>query len=79
MNRYATYKTKAGRPIKAYVAECIGKTLNMGADGTIRGKNGTIGSYVTAEEAIAAAKKEKDSTCRVRVTDTRAEKVIYQA
>ena len=79
MSKYTTYQTKAGRPIKAYVAECIGKTLNMGADGTMRGKDGTIGSYATGEEAIAAAKKEKDSTCTARVTDTRAEKVIYQA
>ena len=76
---YPTYKTKNGNSIKAFVAECVGKSFDLGADGTISGKSGVIGSYATAEEAIAAAKREKTSTCTVRVTDTRADRIIYQA
>ena len=76
---YPTYKTRNGRTVKAYVAECVGNTFDLGADGTVNGKSGVIGNYTTAEQAIAAAKREKVSTCTVRVTDTRAERVIYQA
>ena len=77
---YPTYKTRNGSPVTAYVAEAIGKTFKVDG-GDFTGKTGVIGSYVTAEEAIAAAKREKSDTCDVQVTDTRADggpKVIFK-
>lgn len=71
---YPTYKTEKGNPVKAYVAEAIGKWFSIdGGENNYQGTNGTIGSYATAEEAIRAATKEKDETCTVRVLNTRAE------
>lgn len=68
---YPTYTTAKGTPVTAYYAECIGMSAVVD-DTPWTGKNGTIGAYVTAEEAIERAKAEKDSTCTVRVTNTRA-------
>jgi hypothetical protein len=79
-SNYPTYTTKKGTPVTAYVAEAIGKIFRVDG-GDVRGKEGVIGSYVTAEEAIEAAKREKTDSCTVRVTDTRAEggsKVIFE-
>ncbi len=71
--RHPTYKTKNGNDIRAYVANTIGKTFSVD-DGknNFRGTEGIVGSFVTAEEAIEAAKKAKDSTCSVEVVNTRA-------
>lgn len=77
---YPIYKTKNGTQVTAYVAEAIGKHFSVDG-GDFRGKDGVIGSYVTAEEAIAKAKREKSDTCTVKVTDARAEggpKVIFE-
>jgi len=71
---YPTYKTKNGTPVTAYVAEAIGKSFSVdGGQDNYRGKNGVIGSYATAEQAIAAARAAKNETCTVRVVNTRAE------
>lgn len=77
---YPIYKTQKGTPITAYVAEAIGKVFSIdGGEGNFRGRDGVIGSYVKADDAIKAAKSAKSETCTVRVTDTRANKVIFEA
>jgi hypothetical protein len=71
---YPIYRTPNGTMYRAYVAEAIGKNVNIdGGDNNWRGKHGVIGSYATAEEAIAAAAQEKNETCTVQVINTRAE------
>lgn len=71
---YPQYFTSNGTPIRAYIAEAIGLVFDYdGGEQNFRGKHGTIGEYATAEDAIAAARHEKNETCTVRVLDTRAD------
>lgn len=73
-SNYPTYTTSNGRPIRAYVATAIGRLYSVdGGYNNFQGKNGQIGEYATAEEAIRAATAEKTETCDVDVVNTRAE------
>lgn len=70
---YPSHATANGNPIRAYVVNTIGETYSVdGGENNFRGTEGVVGSYTTAEEAIEAAKKAKDSTCTVEVVYTRA-------
>lgn len=79
-SQYPQYATKNGTPYTAYVVEAVGQTYSLDG-GAWRGKQGTIGSYLTAEAAIEVAKREKTATCILRVIDTRADdapKIIFE-
>ena len=81
---FPIYRTPNGTMVRAYVAEAMGQVVSHdGGAHNVRGKHGVIGSYATAEEAIAAAMHAKNETCTVQVINTRADDdaqiVIYTA
>ena len=67
-----------------YSAELVGKSYSVdGGQDNCRGRQGVIGTFPSFEDAIAAARKEANETCMIRITllGTRARDplVVYDA